>query len=63
MSPLAPFGTQRGELASCDIALALRRAKERREAMERRREQIAARRRARLAAFRRRIGLAAKEKR
>lgn len=58
MSPLAPFGTQRGELSSCEIALALRRARERREAMERRREQIAARRRARVLAWRRWVGLA-----
>lgn len=30
---MRPFGTQPGELASCDIALALRRAQQRRERM------------------------------
>ena len=58
MSPLAPFGTQRGELSSCEIALALRRAQQRRAAENERRAQIAARRRDRIERIKRRLRLA-----
>jgi hypothetical protein len=58
VSPLAPFGTQRGEIASCDLALALRRAQQRRAAESERRAQIAARRRDRIERIKRRLRLA-----
>jgi hypothetical protein len=58
VSPLAPFGTQRGEIASCDLALALRRAQQRRAAESERRAQAEARRRDRIERIKRRLRLA-----
>lgn len=58
MSPLAPFGTQRGELSSCEIALFLYRKQEREAGRARLRAERQARRRDRIERIKRRLRLA-----